>query len=67
MSEFKVDKVSMIKKFAEPRAEMLGHGFDMYRFIPTTGELFFWGLGPMPGIYDFLPAQNKETPLPCSN
>ena len=30
--------------------------------IPTNGELVFWGLGPVPGIYDFLPEEDKSCP-----
>ncbi len=49
------EKRAIYEPYIKNNVKMLGEGFDMHRSIPTNGEFLFWGIGPIPGIFDALP------------
>ena len=53
------ERRDLYEPYIKRNAEELGKAYDLNRILPTNGELFFWGIGPFPGIYDLLP-KNKD-------
>jgi len=54
------ERRNLYEPYIKRNAEELGKAYDLNRSLPTNGELLFWGIGPLPGIYDLLPNKNKN-------